>query len=566
MTHHASSALRILLVDDEPANLDLLERALSRDGHQCIRAASGEAALERFAEAEPDLVFMDVMLPGLDGFETTRRLRRQRQERWIPIIFLSALNTPIDIVTGLDAGGDDYLSKPVDLMVLRSKVETSQRLVALHRQLQSKSQQLQRYFEESEAEKHLAADLMRHLRREGKPPIPGVDFHTVPAIDFSGDIIAVAETPDGRLHLMLADAAGHGLVAAMNVQPAVEIFYRMTDQGHSMPRIIERINNALRDLIPGHRFVSALFAMLDSQHATIEVWNAGIPTALLADDGGRVLRRFGHHLLPLGIDHFDADALESEIDVMAAGQRLVACSDGLIEATNHAGAPFGEDGLIAALPEAFSQTGCAAIMTRLRAHSGTPVFDDDVSVLLARQPPPPRLVGRSQMAGEEPHRCDQSVGFAMDFGPEQLRRLVDVAPRFMMLAQSHFALTPATYQRLYRVVRQLADNAIDWGLLGLSPSNVALPPVARRQLRRQAMATLGSGHLHMAIHACQCSAGRRSWEVVIQDSGPGFDADKALARSMQTRPAPGGLALVADESLLLRIDPPGNRVRVWLPE
>ena len=464
MSQPPQQTLKILVVDDEPANRDLLARALERDGHTCSMAASGEEGLALFIETQPDLVLMDVMLPGIDGFEATRRLRQQQTERWIPIIFLSALSTPIDIVTGLDAGGDDYLAKPIDLSVLRSKILTSQRLTELHRQIKNKTQQLQRYFDESEAEKQIVADLMHHLRREGRPPIPGVEAKTLPAIDFAGDIIAVEETRDGFLHLMLADATGHGLVAAMNVLPAVETFYEMTAKGYALPRTIRRINDLLRELIPGHRFVSALFARIDATHGTIEVWNAGIPNAFLVDAEGRVLHTFGPKLVPLGIEPLDS--LESEIESMAPGQMLVTASDGLTEAENAAGVAFGEGGLVAALPEA-AQGGCDSVLARMRAYSGSSVFVDDVSLCLVRQPQPPQLRGRFRDTVPAETCRGEDIGFAVTYGADQLRRIDDVVPRFMALAKSQFDLPPSGYSRLYRVVRQLVDNAIDWGMLRL---------------------------------------------------------------------------------------------------
>ena len=563
MYQQSKQRLKILVVDDEPANRDLLGRALERDGHICIMAASGEEGLAFFTETQPDLVFMDVMMPGIDGFEATRRIRQHQTDQWVPVIFLSALNTPVDIVTGLDAGGDDYLTKPIDLSVLRSKVQTSQRLAELHRQLKNKTQQLQRYFDESEAEKYIAAELMRHLRREGRPPIPGVESRTIPAIDFAGDIIAIEEAPDGRLHLMLADAAGHGLVAAMNVLPAVETFYEMVRRGYELPRTIARINEVLLELIPGHRFVSALFAQLDAALGTIEVWNAGIPNAFLVDTDGRVLSTFGPKLLPLGIE--TQDYRQSQTESMAPGQMLVTTSDGLTEAANAAGLAFGEESLVAALAEA-TQGGCESILARLRAHSGSSVFIDDVSVCLVRQPSPPQLSGRFRHVKPTGACSAGDIGFSMSYDGTQLRRIGDIVPRFMALAKSQFDLPPSGYSRLFRVMRQLVANAIDWGLLRLPAGITQQPPAVRQQAHAAALAAMTEGRLHLSIHECQMQQGSRTWEVVVEDSGPGFDGKAALERAAASMPRPGGLALVADESIAMEFGGPGNRVSVWVPE
>lgn len=560
-------ALRILIVDDETANLDLLERALSRDGHQCIRAETGEEAVDAFGRETPDIVLMDVMLPGIDGFEATRRIRRQKTRRWVPIIFLSALNQAVDIVTGLDAGGDDYLPKPFDLSVLRSKILASQRFVELHQQIEVKSEQLQSYYDSSEEEKVLAAAMMRTLRRENRSPIPGVEFRTIAAIDVAGDIIAAEETPDGRLHLMLADATGHGLIAAINLLPAVEAFYSMTAKGYAMPRIIVHINNTLCELIPGHRFVSSLFACLDPIAGTVEVWNAGTPRALLATADGSLLHRFESRLVPLGIDLMKIGDLQSEIEAMGEGDVLVACSDGLIEAENAAGQPFGEQALISSLPDALADSGCNGILDQLRRHAGQSVFADDVSLCIVHQTPPPRIVKGRSVVAHEPQSCNpDNIGVSMVFGPAQLRSLRDVTPRFMNLARSHFDLAPAIYGRLYRVIRQLTANAVDWGLLRLPPPAANVSVNIRRQEREAALAALTEGRLRLSLQTCQTGDGKNIWSVTVEDSGPGFDGPAAIERAAAMQPRSGGLALVAGEVSSLMFDPPGNRVRAWIAD
>jgi len=110
----------VLVVDDEPAITDLLSTALRYMGYQVTTAATGTAALEAAATANPDLVVLDVMLPDLDGFEVCRRLREQRD--FVPVIFLSARDSEDDRVTGFVRGGDDYVTKPFSLEELTLRI------------------------------------------------------------------------------------------------------------------------------------------------------------------------------------------------------------------------------------------------------------------------------------------------------------------------------------------------------------------------------------------------------------------------------------------------------------
>ena len=123
-----TSAARILVVDDEESIRTLLAFPLRRDGHEVLTAADGREALEQFDRSRPDLVLLDVMLPGVDGFEVCRQLR---QRSTVPIIMLSARGEEGDRVTGLESGADDYVTKPFSVRELRSRVRAALRRAAM---------------------------------------------------------------------------------------------------------------------------------------------------------------------------------------------------------------------------------------------------------------------------------------------------------------------------------------------------------------------------------------------------------------------------------------------------
>ena len=99
--------LKVLTVDDNRTNLQILQVFLKKLGHEAIPADNGEVAVAKYLEERPDLVLMDIMMPVMDGFEATRRIRALPSDRWVPIIFLSALDRDENLVGGLEAGGDD---------------------------------------------------------------------------------------------------------------------------------------------------------------------------------------------------------------------------------------------------------------------------------------------------------------------------------------------------------------------------------------------------------------------------------------------------------------------------
>jgi len=130
----ALGKIRVLAVDDNRTNLHILQVFLKKLGHEVILAENGEEAVRRFEEERPDLVLLDIMMPVMDGFEAARRIKAMTAERWTPVVFLSALNRDENLVEGLEAGADDYLTKPINFVVLEAKLRSMQRSLAMQQE------------------------------------------------------------------------------------------------------------------------------------------------------------------------------------------------------------------------------------------------------------------------------------------------------------------------------------------------------------------------------------------------------------------------------------------------
>ncbi len=148
--HHSNTEtpgrtpMRVLVADDSRTSLAVLGRHIRAMGHAVLTARDGEQALAIYREERPDLVLMDVMMPGQDGLDVARAMRKSLPSEWIPILFLSARVEDRDIARGIEAGGDDYLTKPVNPLVLRAKILAMQRIAAMRRELAEANRQLAR--------------------------------------------------------------------------------------------------------------------------------------------------------------------------------------------------------------------------------------------------------------------------------------------------------------------------------------------------------------------------------------------------------------------------------------
>lgn len=139
---------RILVVDDNPTNLEVLRVRLNAQGYEVVTAVDGEEALARTRELEPDLVLLDVMMPKLDGISVLKELKRDAALRFIPVILVTAKADTRDVVNGLEAGGDDYLTKPFEQAALVARVRSLLRLKELHDTVQSQAAQLKEQTEQ----------------------------------------------------------------------------------------------------------------------------------------------------------------------------------------------------------------------------------------------------------------------------------------------------------------------------------------------------------------------------------------------------------------------------------
>ena len=193
---------RVLLVDDEPTNLDLLRQALDGRGYRLLVATSGEDALKVARRARPALVLLDVVMPGIDGFETCRRLKADPQTKGAAVIFLSALAEAREKVRGLEAGAVDFVSKPFQPEEVLARVHTHLTVQRLQAQLESRNAELAR-------ELQVAQELLADARRR----VEGALVGSSPAVRALRETIAQRAASPEPLLLTGPPGAGHEAVA-----------------------------------------------------------------------------------------------------------------------------------------------------------------------------------------------------------------------------------------------------------------------------------------------------------------------------------------------------------------
>lgn len=376
----------LLVVDDDPANLRILGAALS-DSFEILCATNGREALETARTGQPDLILLDILMPGMDGFETCRALKADPATRAIPVLFLTSLQEEADEVRGFEAGGEDFLTKPFRLPVVRARLRTHLELKRYRDFLEDCSHQERMARLRAEQELEIARSVQARLL----PPIadlaPLVQAALLPAREVAGDYFDLFPLTGGRLAFVVADVSGKGTRAAFY---AVELrgILRALDKEQLTPlEVAERLNEMWCGDSGRTAFATLAYGLFDPSSGQLAFVRAGHSPALLRRRDGRVER-----LEPPGIAvGFQRTGFRERTECLEArlepGDAVLFYTDGLTEARSPGGEEFGEARL-----EALLAQPSPALLEHLRAGLRTFTEDappeDDLTLLVFQRPGP----------------------------------------------------------------------------------------------------------------------------------------------------------------------------------
>jgi serine phosphatase RsbU (regulator of sigma subunit) len=392
------------VVDDQPANLLALAAVLDDMDLDLVKATSGFEALRCLLKEDFALILLDVVMPGMDGFETADLIRQRRRSRHTPIIFLTGALTAADqVAAGYAHGAVDYLLKPIVPAVLRSKVAV---FVDLHRKAEQVRQQaeklhvlqlrdVQRQLGEARArlekerldqEIRLAREVQQKLFPAAPLPLPGLDVAgaSFPAEATGGDYFDYIPMADGGLAVVVGDVCGHGFGPAL-VMAELRAYLRAflmtrTDVGE----IVGLLNRSLASDID--RFVTLLIARLDPPTRSLVYAGAGhVPGYLLGADG-EVKARLVSTGLPLAVLP-DSEYATERTPPLEPGEVVLFLTDGLVEAHGPDGDPIGIEPVLQIVKEHRHQSAreiINALYAAAREHCGPGAQPDDMTAVVIK--------------------------------------------------------------------------------------------------------------------------------------------------------------------------------------
>jgi phosphoserine phosphatase RsbU/P len=376
------SDCRVLIVDDVKANVDILVQAL-RDEYKLSVALDGNTALRSIEKSPPDLVLLDIMMPEVDGYEVCRQLRAHEATRELPVMFLSALEDVTNKTQGFEVGGNDYLTKPFEVLEVKARVRSLLKAKAYA----------------DAVREAMARDLRiaREIQMGILPADPsvitkytGLRVHAAiePAREVGGDLYEVLRTAGDRVVVALGDVSGKGIPAALFMAVVVTVLRTLARTIAEPDEILRRLNDELAEQNPRGMFVTLQCLVFDLENQRVSCAGAGHHQLAIVSPDHPPRLAFPSSGRPAGL--MPSNPIERETLSLTPGETFVLFSDGVSEAMNPQDGFYGEERLLATLATVSGATP-AEMVTRVlddvRAFADGAKQSDDITLLAVQYAP-----------------------------------------------------------------------------------------------------------------------------------------------------------------------------------
>lgn len=398
---------KILVVDDTLHNIKLLDAILAPRHYAVIAATSGQEALAKIVDERPDLVLLDILMPGIDGYEVCRRIRNDPATCMLPVVMITASGEQ-EKVKAIVAGADDFIAKPLNQPELLARVRSLLRIKQYHDTIQAQAAQLaewnrtleERVRQQVEALQAAQAQIVEKERLERElqvayeiqvsilprtlPHLAGYDFgaRMTPARVVGGDFFDFIPLGGDMLGIAVGDVTDKGMPAALFMAQTLALLRAEAGRALAPRDVLQSVNRHLLAINDAGPFVTVLYGVLDRATGAFSCARAGHELPLICDPSGSVTQTPRGATLPLGIDH-DLP-LDEQTTILAPGSTLLLYTDGVTDARDPQGVLFGIARLQAVLCASAGDHGtlvCDQVLKEVSDYQGTSAQYDDLTVV-----------------------------------------------------------------------------------------------------------------------------------------------------------------------------------------
>lgn len=547
-------SLRVLIAEDNESDRFLLSKILRKLGHQVIEVDNGQKAIEQFGIALPDIVLLDVQMPVMDGKKAAVAMRKIEMDKFVPILFLTSIQDVDGLTECLGVGGDDFLLKPYNPVVIKAKIEAFYRIRKMHEKLEMQRDIIAENHQHLVQEQIAAKAVFDNVAHSGNLNSDNIRYSLSPLAVFNGDVLLAAQKPSGGIHVLLGDFTGHGLPAAIGAMPLAEIFYGMTAKGFSQRDILREINVKLKNILPVGFFCCSCFVDICYQSQSMKYWMGGLPDCYLyREDGSFEVMQSSN--LPMGVqDNSHFNDVFSEFQI-SAGDRVLMWSDGIVEARNSQGQMFGAERVHQVFEQADGQTDVyQQLQKSVNDFVGDSAVDDDMTLIEVTM-----LDIDSRIETEDVTTQHGQTGGPRDwhlelfFGPDSLKNY-NPLPLLLHIMMEVPGLRNMGGQ-LYTLLAELYANALDHGILKLDSALKKSPDgfAEYYQLKDQRTQDIKDDNIVIRMRHTPEKIGG-VFELEIEDSGLGFDFTDIMAKLNEKNNSASGRGILLIKELCDEIE------------
>ena len=537
--------IKILVADDTDTDRLILEAIVKKEGHSVISASNGQQAVDLFIAESPELILLDALMPVMDGFEAARLIKQHAADKFVPILFLTSLTDNESLVKCLEAGGDDFLSKPYSRAVLQAKIKSFNRMREMNATVLVQRDEIAKNNARLLQEQMVAKHVFDNVAHSGCLNSKNIRYFLSSLAVFNGDLLLAAMRPNGNMMVLLGDFTGHGLPAAIGAMPVASTFYGMIPKGFSMTDVLKEINNKLKQILPVGIFCCATMLDINFRKKKLIIWNGGLPAGFLFKISDRQVLPIKSTHLPLGVLSNRAFKHNYEEYELNNGDRLFLWSDGIHEARNSQGEMFGESRLLTV----FEKNTEAAnlfdeIISGVQGFVGDSEKDDDLSLFEIRMEDPINVNDYAYDTSVKNENAAIVWDLSFEVKPVSFK-CFDPLPILISVIMEIPSLRPYN-SSLYTILAELYSNALEHGVLGLDSAMKKSPEGFSKyyELRNERIQAVQTGFVRIYIgYSARDVKGKLT--IRVEDSGKGFDFQSKLGSSLSTSGYSGrGIALM----------------------
>ena len=324
--------MKLLCVDSEPIYQEIISLCAENDGMQVKIAASFDDAIFLYEQWKPDIVTLEVVLQGGSGPELAKRLKALEPERFVPIVFLTSHISDFVMNQCFKAGADDFIPKPFNEMLFRTRISTHKRQIQLIQEMYRKNRELTYYQTMIEQEHKMAHQVLDHIMTRSEHQSQNLAMTRLSATNFNGDLALASTRSDGSRMIFVGDFTGHGLSASIGALPVTQAFFDAIDSNMPLADFAIQINKMLLTILPDYMFCAAYIVLIEPT-GKLQYWGGGMPNAYIRRADKSIVHIASTHM-SLGI--LSAAEFESTVNTRYIYDRdtLVIASDGILELKN----------------------------------------------------------------------------------------------------------------------------------------------------------------------------------------------------------------------------------------